>query len=717
MSLIVLSNTQEEYEQTGFDGNIITDNYGIQSSSSFQNHLTNVFKVPPNSEVALSSLKCSRQSVANIRQGGKMFSIYLGPELTPDTSYHNSTGMPIKCYVPPGVWSVEQLRQHLLNALRQGLNCHPDYWGQANVQSRFVLGKWQGFTYTWNCLGQLSAGGPNGGGLNPNPDMSNTGAPTDYLMADSWWQPCNAESSHDMNQAPGGGGQPIPGGYLNVAYNPANGTTLTQTDGGNTDIDCMFQYIKSPLSLMGGKFAWDPFPQGNFHIPWSVGLSRPTTPICPHPEWSCEELHDRDQTFYDYVCVWDLNEAGLYALFVYHAVNGAGDERDEIAMEQVKYWEFSGQKPNQWVCWDDAGQGAQITEENFDGTAINQIDRLNFTIENENVRLRANYSNQGFNMGLTDVINPEFFSIPWDDTNGATGAWWDTTFAPINPNKWYLYPKVALEHPTYQIRITDYDTRNAEPVKYSFPNDYLGKEGASWYARTIYGRNWRDAIMNRAVDIRHCNTGAHHNGQNMPFGTLHDYTRKKFETTTGNNECPDYVYAILPSSPNMPWYNGGLDEWYNDLYSSDGGNAQDILGFSNVSEVLNKNYGTRTNIAGNANIDVAPPLPRWVVHSANVPVMPTASTFVRLTGLTQQSFNFAKSLTSKIIYHFPRFDNAGNNSGPLYYEATEKTYLALNNAEELNITDLKVDIVNLNEEIVNDLQGTTIVVLHIRPRR
>lgn len=700
MSLIVLSNSQEEYEQTGFDGNILTDSSGIQNPASFHNHLTNVFKVPPNSEIALQSIKCSRSAVANIRQGGKVFSIYLGAELSATKSYSSTCNIPIKCYVGPGVYSVEELRIQILNAMNQGLNCHPDYWNQCQVVSHFVLNQFAGYTYTWNCIGPLAGAG---GGRNPAPNLDNTGAPLNAPNPESWWWRCNNETSNLT--APG-----HTGAYINVLNQPGTGTLITQGGGGASDLDCMFQYAKVPLSQMGGYFSFNPFPQSNWGVPWSIGLSRPTTPKCPCPEWCSPEVLEDYQTFFDYVCVWKLNQDDIYALFVYHAVAGVGDYEGELSMEQVKYWEFGGNRPVQIISWGNAGADAQITQNNFNGTAgYYQIDQLRFEVQNENVALWASYSAGGFPATWGRVIDPQYYKDVFDDSAGPTGEIWDTTFAPINQNKWYLYPKIALEENLYSISITDYDYRNADEMKSSFPNDVerhadgeLGTEGDSWYGRTMYGRNIQDRQFNIALDVRPANTRVQ----------LASYTRKIFETTTGASECPDYIYALLPASS-----GGGINETRNNVYSSDGGNSQDILGFQNVYQVLNRDYGTRSNIAGNANIHDPPPVPKWVLSSAQRPTMPTASTFLRLTGLTHQSYNFAKSLPSKIIYHFPRFDNSGNNVGPLFYETNEKTYVALNNAEELNITDLKVDMVNLNEEIVNDLQGTTIVVLHIKSRR
>ena len=88
--------------------------------------------------------------------------------------------------------------------------------------------------------------------------------------------------------------------------------------------------------------------------------------------------------------------------------------------------------------------------------------------------------------------------------------------------------------------------------------------------------------------------------------------------------------------------------------------------------------------------------------------------FVRANNLTGTSYNGAKNSISRILYSLPRFDNAGNTQGNLYFQASEKTYIKLNNTEQLTLNQLDIDLVDRSERIVRDLQGNTIVILYIR---
>jgi hypothetical protein len=78
--------------------------------------------------------------------------------------------------------------------------------------------------------------------------------------------------------------------------------------------------------------------------------------------------------------------------------------------------------------------------------------------------------------------------------------------------------------------------------------------------------------------------------------------------------------------------------------------------------------------------------------------------------------NARQGTLSKIIGHLPRFDNSGNETGGLYFEPHEKTYISLNNPTELLVNSFDIDIVYENETLCTALTGKTIVCLHIRQK-
>ena len=87
---------------------------------------------------------------------------------------------------------------------------------------------------------------------------------------------------------------------------------------------------------------------------------------------------------------------------------------------------------------------------------------------------------------------------------------------------------------------------------------------------------------------------------------------------------------------------------------------------------------------------------------------------MRLPRLTLTSFNGAKSSVSKIVYQVPKFTNDGREIGDLYFAPGEKTYVKLENTEPMLMNNLEVQLVDVGEKVINDLQGPTIVVFHVR---
>tara|TARA_R110000803_G_scaffold29424_1_gene67127 strand:- start:216 stop:926 length:711 start_codon:yes stop_codon:yes gene_type:complete len=147
----------------------------------------------------------------------------------------------------------------------------------------------------------------------------------------------------------------------------------------------------------------------------------------------------------------------------------------------------------------------------------------------------------------------------------------------------------------------------------------------------------------------------------------------------------------------------------NDLYNGSGteftkgANAGDILGFG-VNAIIDSTFYTTpvSNLITN-------------IKSSDVPYTVSKGTvFVRLGGLTQTSANMSKSANSKIIYHLPRFDNAGNESGALYFSPPERVYINLNNPDELVINSLDIALVKGNEELAQNITGKTVCCLHIK---
>ena len=138
-------------------------------------------------------------------------------------------------------------------------------------------------------------------------------------------------------------------------------------------------------------------------------------------------------------------------------------------------------------------------------------------------------------------------------------------------------------------------------------------------------------------------------------------------------------------------------------------------------------YGDSTNECGSSRIlgfegqPISVPTQSKLITtnlSASVPkLISNISLFIRLNNFTQNSVNARQGTNSKIIAHLPRFDNSGNETGGLYFEPHEKTYLALGNTEEILVNSFDVDFVYENETLCTALTAKSVVCFHIRKSR
>ena len=103
--------------------------------------------------------------------------------------------------------------------------------------------------------------------------------------------------------------------------------------------------------------------------------------------------------------------------------------------------------------------------------------------------------------------------------------------------------------------------------------------------------------------------------------------------------------------------------------------------------------------------------------SASRPLTTSAqSTFIRVPTLTHETYNFYTGNPSKILFQLPKFDNSGNESGALYYQNNDKSFVDLNNTTDIKVTDLDVQFVRKNEKFATDLTGSSEVVFVIRQK-
>ena len=161
----------------------------------------------------------------------------------------------------------------------------------------------------------------------------------------------------------------------------------------------------------------------------------------------------------------------------------------------------------------------------------------------------------------------------------------------------------------------------------------------------------------------------------------------------------DYVHLFTMNKFTQPNRDDTL------MKSQEFPNMSGRLGFKDRAFIISNN--TDGYVVGNDSLTV-------IFTSTGDLDKTSTSSFLRIPNLTHKTFNGAQSGLSKIIYQLPQFSNDGRQFGPLYFEASEKTYVKLHNTSPMILNMLQIQIVDAQERELNSLTGDTQIVFHIR---
>ncbi len=288
----------------------------------------------------------------------------------------------------------------------------------------------------------------------------------------------------------------------------------------------------------------------------------------------------------------------------------------------------------------------------------NNVEKVKFTLNNEEMKIEV-YDNKNFKL-LCDFT-----------TLAAAGATKNECFNPINAAQWAMYPVCASSGAAAGGKAITLDSIDHYP-NYPVYTDNLYDEYDWWgwsqqnnqtvFCLELEKRPWNDASNATQLPPQGIDSKGMDNYSSVFI------TAKSVAYGDSTNECA----------------------------------SSRLLGFKDqpVSVPTATSKTVTTNV------------------SSSVPkLVSNISLFIRLNNFTQNSINARQGTTSKIVAHLPRFDNSGNETGGLYFEPHEKTYLSLGNTDELLINSFDVDIVYENETLCTALTAKTVVCFHIRQKK
>ncbi len=672
MSLVVCSNNKDEtdlYDRNSLD----------QAPYRFRNHLTNPVVLPPNSEVAVQSVKINKDSLIQTSPSDIWFQ-YFGQRIdttTEPVSVDRSTSNPIMCSLldlnretKPVYSNIGDYVERLTDGMRRGIP-HPDI--DMTTTDDVASGTFAEVVRT---------GGHSSAEFN-NIRMN-------FAMLDS-----TGNGNYDPTEPTAIGLASTDWKFLTDAYSEARTMSVeldagddnkmkvsctggAVVDGGNNNV-CWLN--RNPISHLGGVFEIDltglhsggANPE-SINTAFAVGLSRGTGNQFGQVAYLDRTQGDLSENphFYDFVVYGErLKAGGEIFLRVGHSVRNPVDNRRDparpLVMDEIVYYDDATGEPfGDQTPWR-AGVVVQSGTEGYNlSRNWGKFDRLRFIIDGEEVRVEMESSQGG--AGGNVVADEPVILASYTEAKSLAGDGLNFT-KPAGQTCWNLYPKVMIAGNGRSITIDKYDGR---AMTYQGTNTDADSVDSSWYVRMVKEGN-----------IRLC----------MELDTRYMY----------NMTDPSYSYVyVLADGTNafMEKYNyvvilGNGEPHYIDTSRS---NMQGRIGHSRA--VLHGSSGA-TQVY---NSDLIPNL------------MDRSSLFVRLDNFTQTTFNSGTGRPSKILYQVPRFDSSNRETGlALYYEPHQRTYIKLNNTDEIALNEIHLSLCD-NLERLSDrgITGKTIVCLHFK---
>jgi len=629
MSLLITSS------QTKDNTNAIS----IERPERYTNHLKNPLTIPPNSEIAVDSVKINRNPLIDMSQHQKSI-FWFGERLTRNQTTDDVCSWPILQEntvgraVAPG-----DMVEKYAEMLREGYAYHPNIDTSSGKSASLMslvntAGQLEGFTFQFQQSVSHTKSTPDG--------------------------------NHVYNVF----------GRTAINYNPSSGS-ITANEDDTLVLVAGAGTTGGPLSLINGSVTFnvsdtrsDPGDANTRQF--VVGLVR----AYDHPNYTqaFEDMgldpgtgmgEDNDIPF-DYCA-----EGKDGVLKLYHFVrNGTaiagfeGDEDSRGAMQEIVY--YSNTTPN------NASNSSFAT-----GSPINVSDvtALTFTCEGEKLSVTDQNGSVIVAVNKPVLADQTDVSIP----------------KPINQACWKMYPQVYLFEDEDEIAITNYSYMTTTTMS---DNVFYGPS------------NWNGRCLGNFVGIR-----------NKEYGPAWEYAffwprvleQRSWGLTPDNSPNPKTSYKGVTANTLDDMENIFI-VGKNEKYLSD---VPTNLWQANIAPQL-----------GMSPYSIFPPVASFAsgLGSSFTSTSPPetssqSSAFIRIPRLSHESFNAAVGSKSQILSMIPRFDNAGNEAGALFFQIPERVYISLNNAYPIQLTDITVDVVRKDETFVEDLTGSTDVVFHIRTKQ
>ena len=698
MSLLITSSKQPRVGGTV--------DIGIEKPFNYINNFQNPIKIPANSEIAVESVKINRQP--RIQTKDRTFYGWFGKR------FHETSGSSVSEtaeYIIPNVYPISkeslspiEFGVELKDIFNEMYSYHPEFnvnTTQVNV-SYTTEGAFSGYEVSMETCSQAAATRLPAMVIDPNGFDDNADGDPVFTFGNPILFGATTEASSSNTK---------------ILYDPSNGSITSKSNESVAIIapEGMWQSGQAdgggPVSLLGGECS---FIVNGSSSEWWVGLSRSHSNHyekidddnvgnfsnflsndegafgfhndLPDFKEAGVEIDDHsafdlnpDDTFLPQFWDYVVHQDGSHVR-IFHAVCKDTGQGPKLVHKEIQYYETTNSSNSSFAT------GTPIT------TAKAPTEIL-FSLNNDKVSIFD--QNSSLIAGTINVSQANQECVP----------------KPIDQGCLRMYPKVCfpVNASGKTIQIKKYTPRTATTSPKIWGDDWYGR----CLRQGIYGQ--RDPSVsgstnhpqNRMSPITQWTGGA----KNWPKDLMQrPYLRP--ELGLGN-----YEYRGVSGS-------GMLDKEIINIVGTDSPYTEQIFG--NDGQLSRQpNIGPQVGTKFSSIWPEMPVFGDGTTHGSFTASFSTASkpattadraAYIRVPTLSHQSFNGATGNQSKILFQVPKFDNAGNDSGALQFQAQDRLYLDLKNAADINLTDINVQFVGSDEKFSDDLTGQASVLFHVRPK-
>lgn len=671
MSLVITSSSQQEYDR---DSQV---KIGLENPASYQNFLKSPLIIDKDSEVALVSLKCSRDEDTIVigEEEGEGFFLYWGYE---DSDNYDGTGeyphdlddinTPMRIELVEGTYTRRSFMNHLQERLEDVMKkAYKEIDTISVTESVDSNNVFQGFSIQFVQHGDGSA-------------FTNKPSPTEfspYIDEDTFLNLVDEDTYTTVEQ------------YTDNFVASASGTDTLITGYNATAEGPVCDVIGKahPLSQVNSKcvFYFNGSSAGDVTDGYTLGLVR-------------------SQGFNNAVGNYDVGTVGGLGsnINVNASVNKPSTYDGAEDAVPPFFWDVAFN----WAPGED-GQVIHCINTNDNEDTDYLIETIPLLVPVTNAKLQAK---------TWDRVIFEITGEKMDIKLGSAGSATETTIVssasttfgervkPIGVTCNQLYPKIAIHN--------NDDTNPGT----AWLNTWNGHEALGYYENNFYGLVGLDDPYTPFPEFCFIgDTGV--DGVPLRIDLSSIYATGKILTRDDSGAEQDYTYKGELTG------NRGIDNKYVVITSEYADNEDDPLYFTTREQAgTTSGNGRLGDILGLPAIADQTEYAVSADHGADITFTstrlpnfaPQESMFVRLKNMAINTYNANKQSISNIIYACPKFDAQGNTGGLLFYEPAERVYVKLNNTEKMIVNSLDIDLVNVNEQVIEELVGNTLIVLHFR---